>query len=58
LSFLLAKGLNGKDIHKEMFPVCGGKCLSAKAVYSWIEKRGKYFAGDEEVETKVCKWLR
>jgi hypothetical protein len=23
--FLLAKGLNAKDIHKEMFPVYGGK---------------------------------
>jgi hypothetical protein len=25
--FLWAKGLNAKDIHKEMFPVYGGKCL-------------------------------
>jgi hypothetical protein len=24
-AFLWAKGLNAKDIHKEMFPVCGGK---------------------------------
>jgi hypothetical protein len=21
-----------------MFPVCGGKCLSVKAVHSWVEK--------------------
>jgi hypothetical protein len=27
LRFLFAKGLNEKDIHKEMFPVYGGKCL-------------------------------
>jgi hypothetical protein len=26
-SFLWAKGLNAKDIHKEMFPVYGEKCL-------------------------------
>jgi hypothetical protein len=26
--FLWAKGLNSKDIHKEMFPAYGGKCLS------------------------------
>jgi hypothetical protein len=26
-------GLNAKDIHKEMFPVYGGKCLSCKAVH-------------------------
>jgi hypothetical protein len=26
-----AKGLNAKDIHKEIFPVYGGKCLSRKA---------------------------
>jgi hypothetical protein len=32
--FLLAKGLNGKDIHKEMFPVCGGKCFLRKALHS------------------------
>jgi hypothetical protein len=25
--FLWTKGLNAKDIHKEMFPVYGGKCL-------------------------------
>jgi hypothetical protein len=31
-------GLNVKAIHKEMFPVYGGKCLSCKAVHSWVEK--------------------
>jgi transposase len=36
--FLWAKGLNAKDIHKEMFPVYAGKCLSHKVVYNWIEK--------------------
>jgi hypothetical protein len=38
LLFLWAKGLDAKDIHKEMFPVCGGKCLSCKAFHNWIEK--------------------
>jgi hypothetical protein len=32
--FLCAKGLNAKDIHKEMFPVYGGKCLSRKGVHN------------------------
>jgi hypothetical protein len=32
---LWAKGLNAKDIHKEMFPVYGGKCLSCKPVYQF-----------------------
>jgi hypothetical protein len=32
--FSCVKGLNAKDIHKEMFPVCGGKCLSREAVHS------------------------
>jgi hypothetical protein len=36
--FLWAKGLNVNDIHKEMFPIDGGKCLSHKAVHSWVEK--------------------
>jgi hypothetical protein len=34
--FLWAKGLNAKDIHKEMFPIYGGKCLSRKAVHNWV----------------------
>jgi hypothetical protein len=32
--FLWAKGLGAKDIHKEMFPVYGGKCLSYKAAHN------------------------
>jgi hypothetical protein len=35
---LWAKGVNAKDIHKEMFAVYGEKCLSRKAVHNWIEK--------------------
>jgi hypothetical protein len=34
---LCAKGLDVKDIRKEMFAVYGGKCLSRKAVHNWIE---------------------
>jgi hypothetical protein len=48
-----AKGLNAKDIHKEMFPVYSGKRLSRKAVHNWVKKHGKYFADYEEVETEV-----
>jgi hypothetical protein len=36
--FLWAKGLSVKNIHKEMFSVYGGKCLSRKAVHNWVEK--------------------
>jgi hypothetical protein len=36
--FLWSKGLNAKDIHKEMFPVYGGKCLSHKEVQNLVEK--------------------
>jgi hypothetical protein len=32
---LWAKGLNAKDIHKEIFPVYGGKF---KVVHNWVEK--------------------
>jgi hypothetical protein len=35
---LWAKGRNTKNIHKEMFPVYSGKCLSCKAVHNWVEK--------------------
>jgi hypothetical protein len=33
---LWAKELNAKDIHKEMFLLYGGKCLSHKAVHKWV----------------------
>jgi hypothetical protein len=35
---LWANGLNAMDIHKEMFPVYGGKCLWSKIVHNWVEK--------------------
>jgi hypothetical protein len=38
LFFLVAKGLNSKDIHEEVFPVYGGKCLLCKAVHNWVDK--------------------
>jgi hypothetical protein len=47
---LWAKGLNAKDIHKEMFPAYVGKCLSRKAVHSRAEKR---FGDDEDVEMET-----
>jgi hypothetical protein len=37
-AFLWAKGLNANDIHKEVFPVYGGKCLSRKAIHNWVDK--------------------
>jgi hypothetical protein len=36
--FLWKKGHNEKDIHKEIFPVYGGKCLSCKAFENWVKK--------------------
>jgi hypothetical protein len=56
--FLWPKGLNAKYVHKEIFPVYGGKCLALKAVHSGVEERDKYFADDEEIETELRKWLR
>jgi hypothetical protein len=50
---LWARGLNAKNIEKEMFPIYIGKCLSRKAVYNWGQKRDKRFVDDEEVETEV-----
>jgi hypothetical protein len=38
MRFLWPKGLNAKDIHKDMFPVCGGKRLSRKAVHNRVAK--------------------
>jgi hypothetical protein len=36
--FLWTKGFNAKDIHKEMFPVFSGNCLSYKAVHNLVKK--------------------
>jgi hypothetical protein len=36
LFVLWAKGFSAKDINKEIFPVYGRKCLSRKAVHSWV----------------------
>jgi hypothetical protein len=38
MRFLCAKELNAKDIHKEIFPIYGGKCLSLKVFYNCVEK--------------------
>jgi hypothetical protein len=56
--FWWAKGLNAKDIHKEMFPVYSGKRLSVKGVHNWVEisSQGRLKAAD--CETEVRKWLR
>jgi hypothetical protein len=54
----VGKGLNAKDIHKEMFPVYGGKCLSCKVIHNWVKKHGKRFTDNDEGETQVRKWLR
>jgi hypothetical protein len=35
-AFLWAKGLNTEDVHNEMFPVYGGKCLSFKVVHNCV----------------------
>jgi hypothetical protein len=57
-SVLVCVFLWPNDIHNEMFPLCIGKCLSCKVVHNWVEKHGKRFADDEEVEMEVWKWLR
>jgi hypothetical protein len=36
--FLWAKGLNVKDIHKEIFPVYRGQCLSYNVVHNRVNK--------------------
>jgi hypothetical protein len=48
--FLYAKGLNAKDIHKEMIPVYGAECLSRKTVSTLVTK--------VSLVRKMLKWLR
>jgi hypothetical protein len=51
---LRAKGLNAKDVNKEMFPVYGGKSVAQIG----SQLGGKRFADVEDVETEVRKWPR
>jgi hypothetical protein len=55
---LWGKGLSAKDIYKEMFLICGGKCLSRKAVHNWVEKFSQGRSKVVDDETEVRKWLR
>jgi hypothetical protein len=55
LRFLWVKGLNAKVIHKEMFPVYGGKCLSRKVVQSCVEKFSQGYSKVADDETEVRK---
>jgi hypothetical protein len=63
--FLWSKGFSAKNIHKEIFTVYGGKCLSRKVVHNWVEKfsQGRSKVTDdarpdaEVVETIVKKRL-
>jgi hypothetical protein len=56
--FLWAKGLKAKDIHKEMFPVYDGKCLSRKAVHNWAKNSLKGVRKSQMMPDQVRKWLR
>ena len=48
--FLWAKGMESKNIHKEMLPIYGEKCLSRQAVYNWVYKfsEGRTHVEDEQ----------
>jgi hypothetical protein len=35
---LWVKGFSAKDIHKEMFPLYGGKCLLHKVAHNQLDK--------------------
>jgi hypothetical protein len=56
--FLSEKGLDAKDIRKDVFLLYIGRCLSRQAVRNWAEKHGIRFADDEKFETEVRKWLK
>jgi hypothetical protein len=58
LRFLWAKGLDAKDIHKEMFPVYGGKCLSRKLFTLGLRNFLKDVRKLQMMPNQVWKWLR
>jgi hypothetical protein len=59
-AFLWAKGFNARDIHKEIFPVYSGKCLSCKKVHNWatnVSVMTKIWNGGAEVAETTVKRL-
>jgi hypothetical protein len=55
---LWAKVLNAKDVHKDMFPPYGGKCLWRKAGQNWVEKFSHWrskIAGDAQSGAEVAE---
>jgi hypothetical protein len=60
--FLWPKGLNVKDIYKEIFPVYSWKCLSRKAVHNVVDKFSQWWrrwsGGAEVAETTVKRLMR
>jgi hypothetical protein len=54
--FLWARELNANNIHKEIFPVYGGKCLSRIAVQNLAEKssRGRSKITDDADQAASC----
>jgi hypothetical protein len=54
----VGKGFNANDMHKEIFSVYGGKCLSRKEVHNWFEKFSQGCLKVTDDETEVQNWLR
>jgi hypothetical protein len=55
LCVFVGKRTQCKNIHKEMFSVYGGKCLSRKVVHNWV---ADVLLMTDEIETEVRKCLR
>jgi hypothetical protein len=47
-----------KDSMQEWFPFTVGSVCRVKQFTTEVDKRGKRFADDEEVETEVRKWMK
>jgi hypothetical protein len=58
MRFYGQKGLNAEFIHKEIFPVYGGKSLSCKTVHNWAEKFSQGHSKVQMMPNQVRKWLR
>jgi hypothetical protein len=56
--FLREKELNAKDIHKEIFSVCGGKCLSRKAVHNWVQIFSRGPSKSQMMPDQMLNWPR
>jgi len=56
--FLWAKKINANQIHFEIHPIYGDKCITKRTVYVWCNKMpdGQKFVSYNKVQSVILQW--